>query len=84
MIRDQSGSVAEVLHPHNGEFQRVSAHGQQLGFAKWTGSTLTFYNVDGRSISSAKRELLPANYPLGAIAVVRDASGNALGVICRH
>ena len=84
VIRDQSGSVTEVLYPHNGEFQRVSAHGQQLGFAKWTGSTLTFYNVDGRSISSAKRELLPANYPLGAIAVVRDASGNALGVIGRH
>ena len=54
VIRDQSGNVTEVLYPRDGEFQRVSAHGQQLGFAKWTGSTLTFYNVDGRSISSAK------------------------------
>jgi uncharacterized protein involved in exopolysaccharide biosynthesis len=84
VIRDQSGSITEVLNPHNGEFQCVSAHGQQLGFAKWSGSTLTFYNVDGRSISSAKRELLPANYPMGAIAVVRDASGNPLGVVSRH
>ena len=84
VIRDQSGSVTEVLYPHNGEFERVSAHGQQLGFAKWTGSRLTFYNVDGKSISSAKRELLPANYPMGAIDVVRDASGNPLGVVGRN
>ena len=84
VIRDQSGSLIEVLYPHNREFQRVSANGQQLGFAKWSGSTLTFYNVDGRSISSAKRELLPANYPLDAIAVVRDSSGNPLGVISRR
>jgi polysaccharide biosynthesis protein PslE len=84
VIRDQSGSVTETLYPRNGEFQRVSAHGQQLGFAKWTGSTLTFYNVDGRSVSSAKRELLPANYRMDAIAVVRDASGNPLGVVGRY
>ena len=85
VIRDQSGSVTEILYPHDGEFERVGAHGEQLGFAKWIG--LDTYLLQrrrpqhfvGEAANCCRRTIR-----WRAIAVVRDASGNPIGVIGRH
>jgi hypothetical protein len=83
VVRASDGEIAETLSPRNGQFDRTGANGQMLGFAKRIGVTLTFFDPEGRQTSTARRELLPAGYSLNAIAVVRDSSGNIIGVVAR-
>jgi uncharacterized protein involved in exopolysaccharide biosynthesis len=83
VIRDQSGQISEELYPRRDRFIRESPTGGTLGWAQRMGSSLAFFDRDGRQISTARRELLPPNYPIGAIAIVRDASGNAIGMVTR-
>jgi uncharacterized protein involved in exopolysaccharide biosynthesis len=84
VVRDQSGRVVESLYPEINQFIRQGPTGNNLGWAKRMGSSLAFFNRDGRQVLTARRELLPANFPMNAIAVVRDPSGNAIGVIARR
>jgi hypothetical protein len=55
-----------------------------LGWATRVGSTLAFYNREGRETATARRELLPPNTGMGVLAVLRDLSGNPIGTIARH
>jgi polysaccharide biosynthesis protein PslE len=84
VVRDSHGAVTETLYPDGGKFDRTGPHGEQLGWAQRLGPTLIFYDPDGRLTSTASRQLLPPNYPLTAIAVVRDISGNPIGMVARH
>lgn len=84
VVRSPHGKVIEILYPDNGQFDRAGPHGENLGTAKRIGSTLIFYDIDGRRTSTAARQLLPPDYPISAIAVVRDTSGNPIGMIARH
>jgi hypothetical protein len=45
---------------------------------------LVFYDEEGRRTSTARRQLLPPDYPITAIALVRDLSGNPVGSIGRN
>jgi len=84
VVRDSNGHITETLYPRNGQFDCSDTTGQTLGFAKRIGSTLTFFDPEGRQTSTARRELMTANYPMNALAVVRDSSGNVIGVVSRH
>jgi uncharacterized protein involved in exopolysaccharide biosynthesis len=86
VVRGSDGQISEILspNPRNGQFERTDSIGHVLGFAKRVGSTLTFFDEEGRQTSTARRELMPPNYPISALAVVRDASGNVIGVVARH
>ena len=84
VVRNQVGGVVELLYPRKDRFIRQGPTGASLGWAQRMGSNLAFFDRDGRQVLTARKELLPANYPLNAIAVVRDASGSAVGVIARH
>src|SRR5262249_37766935 len=84
VIRDQSGDMVELLYPQKDRFIRQGPTGANLGWAQRMGSNLTFFDRNGRQVFTARKELMPANYPLNAIAVVRDGAGNAIGVIARH
>jgi hypothetical protein len=84
VVRDSHGAVTETLYPDGGKFDRTGPHGEQLGWAQRLGPTLIFYDPDGRLTSTASRQLLPPDYPLTAIAVVRDISGNPIGMVARH
>ena len=84
VVRDQQGEITEVLFPKRDRFIRESKTGGPLGWAQRMGSSLAFFDNDGHQISSARRELMPANYSIGAIAIVRDSTGNAIGIITRH
>jgi hypothetical protein len=83
-VRDQTGQVTEQLVPNRDRFIRESATGETLGWAQRMGSSLAFFDRDGGQVSTARRELLPPNYPIGAIAIVRDGSGNAIGMVTRY
>jgi uncharacterized protein involved in exopolysaccharide biosynthesis len=83
-VRDQKGKIIEILYPKHDRFIREGATGGTLGWVQRNGSNLAFFDRDGRQTSTASKELMPANYPIGAIAVVRDGSGTAIGVITRH
>jgi hypothetical protein len=74
----------EILTPQGGEFERAGPHGEPLGFAKHVGTMLLFYDEDGRLTATARQQLLPPNYSISAIALVRDLSGNPIGMITRH
>lgn len=84
VVRSPQGKIVEILYPENGLFDRAGPHGENLGTAKRIGATLIFYDIDGRRTSTASRQLLPPDYPISAIAVVRDTSGNPIGMIARH
>jgi hypothetical protein len=84
VVRNSHGAVTETLYPDGGKFDRAGPHGEQLGWAQRLGPTLIFYDPDGRLTSTASRQLLPPDYPLTAIAVVRDISGNPIGMVARH
>ena len=84
VVRDPHGNIIEVLYPRNGQFDVSGPNGENLGFAKHVGTMLVFYDEDGRRTSTARRQLLPPNYPITAIALVRDLSGNPVGSIDRH
>jgi uncharacterized protein involved in exopolysaccharide biosynthesis len=84
VIRDSNGHIAEILSPKSDRFDRSGTTGATLGFAKRVGPILTFFDPEGRQTSTARRELMPPNYPINALAVVRDGSGNIIGVISRH
>jgi polysaccharide biosynthesis protein PslE len=83
-VRDQKGKIIEILYPKHDRFIREGATGGTLGWVQRNGSNLAFFDRDGRQTSTASKELMPANYPIGAIAVVRDGSGTTIGVITRH
>jgi hypothetical protein len=84
VVRNPHGTITEILYPHDGKFDRAGLHGEQLGWAQRLGPTLIFYDPDGRRTSTASRQLLPPDYPLSAIAVVRDTSGNPIGMVALH
>ena len=84
VVRDQQGQVSEILIPHRDRFLRQGATGQNLGWAQRMGSDLEFFDPDGRQTASARQELLPANYPVSAVAVLRDLVGNPIGVLSLH
>jgi hypothetical protein len=84
VVRDPHGNIIEVLNPRDGQFDVSGPNGENLGFAKHVGTMLVFYNEDGRRTSTARRQLLPPDYPITAIALVRDLSGNPVGSIDRH
>ncbi len=84
VVRSPSGDVVEFLYPQHGQFQREKPNGGTLGWAKRVGSTLTFYDRNGRRESVARPGLLPPNYPIAAIAVIRDTSGNPIGMIADY
>ena len=83
-VRDQNGKIIEILYPKHDRFIREGATGGTLGWAQRMGSNLAFFDRGGRQTSTASKELMPANYPLGAIAVVRDGFGTTIGIITRH
>ena len=83
VVRDQSGQASEYLYPQNGRFERTSRNGKNLGWATRVGSTLAFYNREGRETATARRELLPPNTGMGVLAVLRDLSGHPIGTIAR-
>jgi succinoglycan biosynthesis transport protein ExoP len=83
-VRQQSGGLTEFLCPDDGRFYRVGINGQRLGYAKRVGSELVFYDQGGRRVYEARSQLLPPNYPITAIAVIRDMSGNPVAMISRH
>src|SRR5262249_6759231 len=84
-IRDGNDKILEILIPQQGqnEFMRQSATGEELGWAKRVGRTLTFYDLERHVTATARRELLPANFPLDGIAVLRDPVGHAIGAVAR-
>jgi uncharacterized protein involved in exopolysaccharide biosynthesis len=84
MVRDPQGNILEILTPQGGEFERAGPHGEPLGFAKHVGTMLAFYDEDGRRTATARQQLLPPNYSISAIALVRDISGNPIGMITRY
>ena len=72
MVRDPRGNIIEVLYPRGGQFDVSGPNGENLGFAKHVGTMLVFYDEEGRRTSTARRQLLPPDYPITAIALVRD------------
>jgi uncharacterized protein involved in exopolysaccharide biosynthesis len=84
VVRNPQGIITEILYPHDGKFDRAGPHGEAMGWAQRLGPALIFYDPEGRRTSTARRQLLPPDYPLSAIAVVRDVSGNPIGMIARH
>jgi uncharacterized protein involved in exopolysaccharide biosynthesis len=84
VVRDQTGHVIEVLSPKRDRFLRESKTGGSLGWAQRMGSSLAFFDRDGHQVSTARRELMPPNFAIGAIAVLRDGTGNAIGIVARH
>ena len=84
VVRDPQGNIIEVLYPRGGQFDVSGPNGENLGFAKHVGTMLVFYDEDGRLTATARQQLLPPNYSISAIALVRDLSGNPIGMITRH
>jgi uncharacterized protein involved in exopolysaccharide biosynthesis len=82
-VRGTNDKVVEVLVPNQGRFMRRSAAGEPLGWAKQVGRTLTFYDLNGHVTATARRELLPVNFSLSGIAILRDPLGHAIGAIGR-
>jgi polysaccharide biosynthesis protein PslE len=84
VVRSSDNRIKEILTPQDGEFLRQGPTGQPLGTVKSIGSTLRFFDVDGQSTMTARRELLPPNFPLNAIAIVREPLGKPVGYIARY
>ncbi len=84
VVQDSNGKITEVLYPKGDRFERSGPLGQSLGYAKRVGAILAFFDMEGHQTASARQELMPANYPVSALAIVRDNAGNAVGVIARH
>ncbi len=83
VIKGQDGKLAEYLSPdpNSGQFQRSGPWGQPLGWARLIGRTLVFFDPHGHRTATARAELLPPSYSINAIAIVRDTSGNPIGMI---
>ncbi|MEA2779458.1 MAG: hypothetical protein QOK29_1002 [Rhodospirillaceae bacterium] len=83
-VTDNDNKLTEILVPDGDKFFRRSKQGETIGEARRIGATLRFYNRDGRMTAIARPELLPPDFPLAAIAIVRDTIGRPIGAITRN
>ena len=86
LIRAPGGTIIYHLIPRRDHYEVFGRKSRVFaaGVAKRLGNRLIIYNLRSQVIGIVRPELLPPDSELSAIAIVRDAEGNQIGILARY